>query len=149
MVSLSFFPSWCHGFLIHLESVCYAYNVAIAIWPTDRQWMRGGKHGSLEKHGGRDSTKGVFSPSFHRKRLRWRLQTFAMAVANVCDGGCKRLRERMQTFAVADANVYDGGCKRLRERMQTLAVKREVHCKGGCSALRERLQCTEGAVAVH
>lgn len=41
------FPSWCHGFLFHLESVCYAYNVAIAIWPADRQWMRGGKHGSL------------------------------------------------------------------------------------------------------
>ena len=41
MVSLSFSPFWCHGFLIHLESVCYAYNVAIAIWPTDRQWMRG------------------------------------------------------------------------------------------------------------
>ena len=31
--------------------------------------------------------------------------TFAMAVANVCDGGCKRLRWRLQTFAVAVANV--------------------------------------------
>ena len=37
--------------------------------------------------------------SFHRKRLRWRMQTFAGAVANVCGGGCKRLRERLQCFA--------------------------------------------------
>ena len=56
--------------------------------------------GSVEKHGGRNSTKGVFTQSFHSKRLRWRMQTFTMAVANVYDGGCKRLRERMQTFAV-------------------------------------------------
>ena len=41
--------------------------------------------------------------------------------ANVCDGGCKRLRWRMQTFAMADANVCDGGCKRLREKMQCFA----------------------------
>ena len=34
---------------------------------------------------------------------------------------CKRLRWRMQTFAMADANVYDGGCKRLREKMQCTA----------------------------
>ena len=37
--------------------------------------------------------------SFHRKRLRWRTQTFAGAVANVCENGCKRLRERLQCFA--------------------------------------------------
>ncbi len=48
----------------------------------------------------------------------------------------------MQTFTMADANVCDGGCKRLRERMQTFAVKR-------CSALQGRMQCTAGAVAVH
>ena len=27
------------------------------------------------------------------------MQTFTMADANVCDGGCKRLRERLQCFA--------------------------------------------------
>ena len=48
----------------------------------------------------------------------------------------------MQTFTMADANVCDGGCKRLRWRGQTFAGKEAVHCKGGCSALRERLQCT-------
>ena len=48
------------------------------------------------------------------------MQTFTMAVANVCDGGCKRLREKMQCTARADA----------------------VHCGSGCSALQERLQCT-------
>ena len=45
-------------------------------------------YGSLETHGGRDSTKSVFSA-----------QTFAMTDANVCRGGCKRLRERLQCFA--------------------------------------------------
>ena len=58
-----------------------------------------------------------------------------MAVANVCDGGCKGLRERMQTFAGKDANVCG-------EKMQCTARTDAVHCKGGCSALRERLQCT-------
>ena len=52
------------------------------------------------------------------------------------------MRWRMQTFAMADANVYDGGCKRLREKRQCTAGTDAVHCKGGCSALRERLQCT-------
>ena len=52
------------------------------------------------------------------------------------------MRWRMQTFAMADANVCGGGCKRLRERMQTFAGKEAVHCRDGCSALRERLQCT-------
>ena len=41
--------------------------------------------------------------SFHRKRLRWRLQTFAMAVANVCRDGCKRLQEKRQCTATAPA----------------------------------------------
>ena len=48
----------------------------------------------------------------------------------------------MQTFAMADANVCDGGCKRLRERMKTFAVKRG-------SALQGRMQCTARADAVH
>ena len=81
--------------------------------------------------GERDSTKGAFSPSFHRKRLRWRLQTFAGKVANVCDGGCKRLRWRLQTFAGKDANVCG-------EKMQCTARADAVHCGSGCSALRLR-----------
>ena len=74
---------------------------------------------------------------FHKRRLFtiFSPQTFAMAVANVCDGGCKRLRERMQTFAVKRGSALQG-------RMQCTARADAVHCKGGCSALRERLQCT-------
>ena len=68
-----------------------------------------GKSGSVEKHGGRNSTKGVFTPSFHRKRLRWRLQTFAGKDANVCG-----------------------------EKRQCTARTVAVHCGSGCSALRLR-----------
>ena len=37
--------------------------------------------------------------SFHRKRLRWRTQTFAGAVANVCGNGCNALRLRRAKLA--------------------------------------------------
>ena len=48
---------------------------------------------------GQTRGKGIpLQASFHRKRLRWRMQTFTMADANVYNGGCKRLRWRMQTF---------------------------------------------------
>ena len=87
--------------------------------------------GSVEKPGGRDSIKGVFSP-----------QTFTMAVANVCDGGCKRLRWRVQTFAGKEAVHCKDGCSALRGRLQCTAGTVAVHCGSGCSALRERLQCT-------
>ena len=116
MVSLSFFPFWCHGFLIHLESVCYAYNVAITIWPTDRQWMRGENMAHYKNMG-----KGIpQKASFHH-----------LFTANVCDGGCKRLRWRMQTFAGKDANVCG-------EKRQCTTRTDAVHCGSGCSALRLR-----------
>ena len=63
--------------------------------------------------GGEEFHKRCHSPSFHRKRLRWRMQTFAGKDANVCG-------EKRQCTARTDA----------------------VHCGDGCSALRERLQCT-------
>ena len=59
------------------------------------------------------------------------MQTFTMAVANVCDGGCKRLRERMQTFAVKRGSALQG-------QMQCTARADAVHCGDGCSALRLR-----------
>ena len=55
--------------------------------------------------------------------------------ANVYDGGCKRLRWRLQTFAVKRGSALQG-------RMQCTARADAVHCGGGCSALRGRLQCT-------
>ena len=69
--------------------------------------------GLSRKTWGKEFHKRCHSPSFHRKRLRWRLQTFAGKVANVCG-------EKRQCTARTDA----------------------VHCGDGCSALRERLQCT-------
>ena len=79
----------------------------------------------------------TWGKGFHKRRLFtiFSPQTFTMAVANVCDGGCKRLRWRMQTFAVADANVCG-------EKRQCTARTDAVHCGDGCSALRGRLQCT-------
>ena len=59
------------------------------------------------------------------------MQTFTMAVANVCGKGCKRLRERMQTFAVKRGSALQG-------RMQCTAGTVAVHCGSGCSALRLR-----------
>ena len=72
--------------------------------------------GSVEKHGGRNSTKGVI----HH-----------LVTANVYDGGCKRLRERMQTFAVKRGSALQG-------QMQCTARADAVHCGDGCSALRLR-----------
>ena len=70
------------------------------------------------------------------------MQTFAMADANVYDGGCKRLRWRLQTFTMAGANVCGKRGSALQGRMQCTARADAVHCGDGCSALRERLQCT-------
>ena len=83
----------------------------------------------MDERGKTRLTRKTWGKGFHKRCLFtiFSPQTFTMAVANVCDGGCKRLRERMQTFA----------------------VKREVHCKDGCSALQGRMQCTAGADAVH
>ena len=55
--------------------------------------------GSADKQGG----KGIpLQTSFHRKRLRWQMQTFTMADANVYNGGCKRLREKAHSFGESD-----------------------------------------------
>ena len=37
------------------------------------------------------------------KALRWQMQSFALADAMLCVGGCNALRWRMQSFAMADA----------------------------------------------
>ena len=75
----------------------------------------------------------TWGKGFHKRRLFtiFSPQTFAMAVANVYDGGCKRLRWRLQTFAGKDANVCG-------EKRQCTARTDAVHCGDGCSALRLR-----------
>ena len=41
------------------------------------------------------------------------MQSFALAVAKLCVGGCKALRWRLQSFAWADAMLCVGGCNAL------------------------------------
>ena len=91
----------------------------------------------MDERGKTRLTIKTWRKGFHKRRLFtiFSPQTFAMAVANVYDGGCKRLRERLQTFAVKRGSALQG-------RMQCTARADAVHCKGGCSALRGRLQCT-------
>ena len=91
----------------------------------------------MDERGETRLTIKTWGKGFHKRRLFtiFSPQTFAMAVANVYDGGCKRLRWRLQTFAGKDANVCG-------EKRQCTARMDAVHCKGGCSALRGRLQCT-------
>ena len=75
--------------------------------------------------GGRDS--------FHRKRLRWRLQTFAGTVANVYRGGCKRLQEKTQwtafstqVRATVPASTCNRPCKYVRPSLQVRASEIEL-----------------------
>ena len=87
----------------------------------------------MDERGKTRLTIKTWRKGFHKRRLFtiFSPQTFTMAVANVCDGGCKRLRERMQTFAVKRGSALQG-------RMQCTARADAVHCGDGCSALRLR-----------
>ena len=87
----------------------------------------------MDERGKTRLTIKTWRKGFHKRRLFtiFSPQTFAMAVANVYDGGCKRLRERMQTFAVKRGSALQG-------RMQCTARADAVHCGDGCSALRLR-----------
>ena len=68
----------------------------------------------VKTHGEGDLNEGSFPGSlaspFSSKRLRERMQSFALAVAKLCVGGCKALRWRLQCFALTDAMlcVRDG-----------------------------------------
>ena len=87
----------------------------------------------MDERGKTRLTIKTWGKGFHKRRLFtiFSSQTFTMADANVCDGGCKRLRERMQTFAVKRGSALQG-------RMQCTAGAVAVHCGDGCSALRLR-----------
>ena len=87
----------------------------------------------MDERGKTRLTIKTWRKGFHKRRLFtiFSSQTFTMADANVCDGGCKRLRERMQTFAVKRGSALQG-------RMQCTARADAVHCGSGCSALRLR-----------
>ena len=88
-------------------------------------------YGSVETHGGRDSTKGVFSP-----------QTFTMTDANVCGGGCKRLRERLQCFASEKGKTGTEIASPILVK-RVLATVPARTCNLPCTYLREK-SCRRG-----
>ena len=53
--------------------------------------------------------------------LREQMQSFALAVAKLCDGTCNALRWHMQCFALAHAMLCVGTCNALRWHMQCFA----------------------------
>ena len=54
------------------------------------------------------------------------MQSFALAVAKLCVGGCKALRWQLQSFALTVAKLCVDGCKALRLRWAKLVQKSSV-----------------------
>ena len=73
--------------------------------------------GSVEKHG-----KGLLNEGASST------QTFALADAMLCVGGCNALRWRLQCFALAIAMLCVGDCNALRWRMQCFALTIAMLC---------------------
>ena len=97
----------CFGWLPSFHGMIPSYHDMISSYHAVFGLRHRDKSAKVIGLSGQTRGKGIpLKTSFHRKRLRWRMQTFTMAGANVYDGGGKRLRWRMQTFTMADANVY-------------------------------------------
>ena len=88
-------------------------------------------YGSVETHGGRDSTKSVFSA-----------QTFAMTDANVCRGGCNALRLRRAKLAPKSPVLF-WIREYLRPSLHVLATFLARTCDLPCTYLREK-SCWRG-----
>ena len=82
--------------------------------------------GSVEKHG-----KGLLNEGASST------QTFALADAMLCVGGCNALRWRLQCFALAVAMLCVGDCNALRWRLQCFALADAMLCVDDCNALCE------------
>ena len=78
-----------HGMIPSYHDMISSYHAVFGLRHRDKSAKVIGLSG--QTRGERDSTTGVFSP-----------QTFTMADANVCDGGCKRLREKAHSFGESD-----------------------------------------------
>ena len=78
-----------HGMIPSYHDMISSYHAVFGLRQRDKSAKVIGLSG--QTRGERDSTTGVFSP-----------QTFTMADANVCDGGCKRLREKAHSFGESD-----------------------------------------------
>ena len=86
-----------HGMIPSYHDMISSYHAVFGLRHRDKSAKVIGLSG--QTRGG----KGIpLQTSFHRKRLRWRMQTFTMAGANVYDGGCKRLREKAHSFGESD-----------------------------------------------
>ena len=78
-----------HGMIPSYHDMISSYHAVFGLRHRDKSAKVIGLSG--QTRGERDSTTDVFSP-----------QTFTMADANVCDGGCKRLREKAHSFGESD-----------------------------------------------
>ena len=88
-----------HGMISSFHGMIPSYHDMISSYHAVFGLRHRDKSAKVIGLSGQTRGKGIpLQTSFHRKRLRWRMQTFTMAGANVYDGGCKRLRWRMQTF---------------------------------------------------
>ena len=70
--------------------------------------------GSVENMGKGFQNEGAFSS----KRLRGRMQSFALAVAKLCVGTCNALRWHMQCFAFRDGQNWHR--RRRHGRIETI-----------------------------
>ena len=102
VVEQNFLLSSFHGMISSFHGMIPSYHDMISSYHAVFGLRHRDKSAKVIGLSGQTRGKG-----FHYRRL---------FTANVYDGGGKRLRWRVQTFAMADANVYDGGCKRLREK---------------------------------
>ena len=99
VVEKNFLLSSFHGMISSFHGMIPSYHDMISSYHAVFGLRHRDKSAKVIGLSGQTRGKGIpLQTSFHRKRLRWRMQTFTMAGANVYDGGCKRLRWRVQTF---------------------------------------------------
>ena len=92
-----------HGMISSFHGMIPSYHDMISSYHAVFGLRHRDKSAKVIGLSGQTRGKGIpLQASFHRKRLRWRMQTFTMADANVCDGGCKRLREKAHSFGESD-----------------------------------------------
>ena len=92
-----------HGMISSFHGMIPSYHDMISSYHAVFGLRHRDKSAKVIGLSGQTRGKGIpLQASFHRKRLRWRMQTFTMAGANVYNGGCKRLREKAHSFGESD-----------------------------------------------
>ena len=92
-----------HGMISSFHGMIPSYHDMISSYHAVFGLRHRDKSAKVIGLSGQTRGKGIpLQASFHRRRLRWRMQTFTMAGANVYDGGCKRLWEKAHSFGESD-----------------------------------------------